>query len=350
MRVLKMKRLIFLLFFAQNDATAQLVVKDIYTPQQLVQNFLAGPGITISNIIYTGSDSAIGFFDGTSTNLGLDSGIIIASGNIKNAIGPNQFEYKSSAFFLPGDVDLDLTTGQTTFDAAVLEFDFVSDFGSVEFNYVFASEEFLEFVNSGVNDAFGFFISGPYINGAYSNSSENLAIIPGNNTTVSIDNVNLDSNPEYYTDNASGTTIEYDGFTKKLTATADVMCGVTYHIKIVIADAGDDIYDSGVFLQASSLHSSDILKRIDVYNIFTPNGDNKNDVFKLRGLGFCNTTYTMEILNRWGQKIYSGTYPGDNFWDGNTASGEKADDGVYYYILTSSASDNSSTGFVTLIR
>ena len=274
----------------------------------------------------------------------------MASGNIKNAIGPNQTDDRSSEFNLPGDTDLNLIAGQPTFDAAILEFDFISDFASVEFNYVFASEEFLEFVNAGVNDAFGFFISGPYINGPYSNSSENLAIIPGNNSIVSIDNINLSSNAEYYTDNPSGTTIEYDGFTKKLTATADVMCGVTYHIKIAIADAGDYIYDSGVFLQAGSLHSSDVIKRIDVCNIFTPNGDNKNDIFKLRGLGFCNTTYTMEIFNRWGQKVYSGTYPGDNFWDGNTLSGEKADEGVYYYVLTSSPSNSSSKGFVTLIR
>ena len=70
------------------------------------------------------------------------------------------------------------------------------------FNYVFASEEYLEYVGS-INDAFGFFLSGPNpAGGNYVNV--NLAIVPGTaNTPVTIDNVNDATNSNYYIDNGT---------------------------------------------------------------------------------------------------------------------------------------------------
>jgi len=96
--------------------------------------------------------------------------------------------------FDPGsDVDLDILNPNSAGDfndIAVLEFDFVALGDSVWFDYVFASDEYPEFSGSSFNDTFGFFMSGPGINGPYSDNSENLAVIPGTDVGVTINNVN----------------------------------------------------------------------------------------------------------------------------------------------------------------
>jgi len=60
-----------------------------------------------------------------------------------------------------------LAAGFQTFDASILEFDFIPQSDTLKFNYIFGSEEYPEYVNSGYNDVFGFFISGPGIAGPF---------------------------------------------------------------------------------------------------------------------------------------------------------------------------------------
>jgi len=150
-------------------------------------------------------------------------------------------------------------------DAAVLEFDFTPVSDTVKFRYVFGSDEYAEWVNSSFNDVFGFFVSGMNPSGGnYVN--QNIALIPGTTTPVSINNVNNGTsntgpctNCAYYTNNTGGFFIEYDGLTVVLTAWLKVLPCFPYHIKIAIADAGDESLDSGVFLEANSFMSSTVL-------------------------------------------------------------------------------------------
>ncbi|GAB1405294.1 hypothetical protein MASR1M74_24740 [Lentimicrobium sp.] len=243
-------------------------------PEVLVRQILVGNGIETSNITYKGAIAARGSFSGKS-NLGINSGIILASGAAGNSKGPNNSPSKGSKMNMAGDADLSTLCGQNTKDASVLEFDFIPQSNVVEFRYVFGSEEYPEYVNS-INDVFGFFISGPNISGPYSspagfpNGAKNIAIVPNTlpSAPVSINNINNGSNNngpckncQYYVNNGTGTTptanpyIQYDGFTTVLTARADVVPCETYHIKLAIADASDDILDSGVFLEANSFSS-----------------------------------------------------------------------------------------------
>jgi hypothetical protein len=168
---------------------------------------------------------------------------------------------------LPGDPDLDLISTFATNDAAVLEFDFVPTGDSLSFNFVFASEEYLEWVGTPYNDVFGFFLSGPGISGPYSGNAANIALIPGTSLPVSIANVNNVNNSTYYVDNGDGFTppyntdptyIQFDGFTTVLQANAIVQCGQVYHIKLAVGDASDHVLDSGVFLEANSFSSNAI--------------------------------------------------------------------------------------------
>src|SRR5690606_6501602 len=94
----------------------------------------------------------------------------------------------------------------------------------------------------------------------FSNSSQNVAIIPGTTLPVSINNINpgaCSSYPQYYVSNsgANSSLIQYDGMTTVLKAEATVQCGQTYHFKMAIANVGDNFYDSAVFLKANSLES-----------------------------------------------------------------------------------------------
>lgn len=261
---------------------AQLVTNTVSTPQQLVNNVLIGSGVSASNIVYTGDADAMGYFDGTNCNVGINSGILLTTGTVLNVPvgegphGPNNSPSSGIDNGFAGDLLLEAIANNTSFNAARLEFDFVPESDSISFNYVFASEEYLEFVAAGVNDAFGFFISGPNpAGGNYFN--ENIALVPGTGIPITIDNVNSISNSNYYIDNGDGFSapqnssnayLQYDGLTTKLNARAPVVCGQTYHIIIVISDMGDPIYDSGVFLEEGSFTSNGV----DV-QIVTQTGD-----------------------------------------------------------------------------
>ncbi|MFN3343172.1 MAG: choice-of-anchor L domain-containing protein [Flavobacteriales bacterium] len=266
-----------------SNAFSQLVVNNTtLTPTQLVQNVLVGTGVTVSNVTFNGAPGntvtvQAGQFNGSSSNIGLAGGIILASGNAQVAVGPNNNGGASQGppqGILATDPDLAAITPNQIYDQAVLEFDFVPIGDSISFRYVFASEEYNEYVCASVNDAFGFFISGPGITGPYTNNAKNIATIPGTNTPVSINTVNLGvagtagtagncssidpawaSYNVFYAGTNTQNSVQYDGWTVVLTAKTAVQCGQTYHIKLAIADAGDGVWDSGVFLEGGSLTS-----------------------------------------------------------------------------------------------
>lgn len=282
--------LVLLLFIS--NVHAQLVTSTAQTPQQLVNNVLLGGGVNVSNITYTGSANAIGYFDGSNCNVGLNSGIVLTTGTVLAVDGPHGPNNQAGAGTdngQPGDPLLATVTGNQSHNAAKLEFDFVPQSDSVSFNYVFGSEEYLEFVNAGVNDAFGFFISGPNPSGGnYVN--ENIALVPGTTTPITIDNVNSTVNSSYYIDNGDGSTapqnssntyIQYDGLTTVLKAEAHLTCGETYHIVIVISDIGDGVLDSGVFLEAGSFTSPGV----DISSELVFQGAVGNDSTLLEGCG-----------------------------------------------------------------
>lgn len=231
------------------------------TPAQLVQNYLIGAGVTISNVTYNGSSSVItsdqvGTFAtaGTATTqLGLAGGILMTSGKASIAIGPNNAGGAGSQVGGPGDPDLNMLSGSSTFDKAIIEFDFIPQFDTIRFRYVFGSEEFFEYCNQ-FNDAFGFFLSGPGINGTFSNNSVNIARMPGSiNNYVTINNICANTASRWT--NTNGQYYQYDGLTYVYSAWYVVQPCTTYHIKLAIGDAVDKQYDSGVFLEQNSFSS-----------------------------------------------------------------------------------------------
>lgn len=253
--------LMFSIFsFLSISLSAQLNIQTSIPPEQLVLDYFQGSGVSISNITFKGAKKSIGKFStgNNPINLGFSEGIILSSGKVSDASGPNNSTHTSTMFGNSGDPLLTkLVPGFSTNDASVLEFDFIPKSDTIRFRYIFGSEEYPEFVNSFYNDVFGFFITGSNPNGAnYKN--KNIALIPGSSQAVSIDNVNVSNNNQYYVGNGGGAHIEYDAFTRTFTAWCVVIPCQVYHIKIAIADAGDDALDSFVMLESKSFMTNSL--------------------------------------------------------------------------------------------
>lgn len=257
-----------------------------YTPEELVQEVFIGGDcfdVNSSSIVYTGDPQGRGSFSNGSSSINIEEGVLLTSGRVTNALGPNNAYNTGNSFWSAPYADPDLrgiinNNSTLIHDVAALEFDFTPTSDEVSFEFVFASEEYCEYAGSQYNDVFGFFISGPGINGPFSNNAENIAVVPGSSDYVTINNVNHYSNSAYYVNNIPSwqhifmpswlscpgydtndgvaiQNIEYDGFTTLLTAIAQVEACETYHIKLIVADVNDAYYDSAVFLKANSFNA-----------------------------------------------------------------------------------------------
>ena len=286
----------------------QMQVSTAYSPQYLVDSILVGSGVRVSNVSYTGSAISIGSFtNGGTTNIGMDQGIILSTGNVDSIPGPNNSPNTQTNTLGGSDPQLaTLDPGITIYDASVLEFDFIPMSDTIRFQYVFGSEEYSEWVGTNYNDVFGFFVTG--INPAGGNyTNKNLAIVPGTaNTIVSVNTINNGqiglgtptgpcTNCNYYIDNYHGMTITFDGFTVVLTSWLVVQPCTSYHIKLAIGDGNDHSYDSGVFLKKNSFSSGVLHVNTD----YTISGINNEAV---EGCNNAKVSFTLDNpspYNRW---------------------------------------------------
>jgi outer membrane protein OmpA-like peptidoglycan-associated protein len=265
-------------FLAAHLSVAQIEIDTTFSAGFLVNEILIGKGILVGNVTYKGTKHSIGLFNDDSKQVGLEQGLILSSGNVFYSAGPNKNPRTGWASNTMGDDDLDRITRGRTYDAAVLEFDFVTVSENLVFNFVFASEEYQEYVGSKFNDVFGFFLTGPNADHV------NLATLPDGKTPITINSVNHETGQEYYVDNPYHNNtdpyiwdvrkqkvvknkrfrkqvepprynIQFDGFTTVLEARYLVIPNEIYHIKMAIADVSDGILDSGVFLEAGSFTS-----------------------------------------------------------------------------------------------
>lgn len=247
--------------------------------------FIGGDCYEVAGISFQGNNSASGTFTNGATSISINDGIMLSTGNIANAAGPNNQSGAGNGLngSAAPDPDLASIVGGAFLlnDVAIIEFDVTPSSDTISFDYVFASEEYCDYTGSTFNDVFGFFISGPGIAGPYTGGAQNIAVLPGSGTPVAINNVNHINNPAYYVGNIPATSFQlfdpdcaghpttagapvndcqFDGFTTVLTAMAIVQPCQTYHIKLAIADVGDDAFDSAVFLAANSFEGGGVAK------------------------------------------------------------------------------------------
>ena len=270
-------RLTLLLLALATSVSAQIAVDVTATADDLAQS-LAGPGVTIDNAVLDCPGGASGIFTGLPAGVGITDGVILTSGqaiDIDDAPdngafgGPPLYDGADASTdnFGGGDPDLDALVTLATQDACYLEFDIFVLGDTLKFDYVFSSEEYNDFVCAGFNDVFAFFLESGPIPGGGAYAGQNIAIVPGTGgTPVSIDNVhNGDGaggpagacggpvNPIFFNGAVPG--MEFDGNTVVLQAIAPTVPCNFYRLKMAVADVGDGIFDSGVFLSAGSFTS-----------------------------------------------------------------------------------------------
>ena len=257
---------LFVIFqFGQLAAQVAVTPSTGQTPADIVNNVLVGGGVNVSNVKFNGVSTTLtasnGAQIGTFTNnlsvypaLGFSSGIIIATGNINVAPGPNDENGASdevmNSVSCPELANL-ISGWGSPYYPAVLEFDFMTVANSVAFRYVFASEEYPDFVGTSYNDVFGFFVTD-----LVTNVTKNIALIPGTNLPVTINNVNNNSYSQYYNvvpDNSMA--MQYNAHLSPFTASMEVIPCRMYHMKIAITNVSDANYDSAVFLEANSFNA-----------------------------------------------------------------------------------------------
>jgi hypothetical protein len=235
--------------------TASKLPVDTTATAEDMANEMFGSGIQIVSASYTGSANASGTYTGGDTQApGVtpsDTGVILSTGkatDITNSSGDaNVSAGTTTNYGMAGDADLDAISGQTTYDAAVLEATFVPSGSILTMQVVFSSEEYLDYVNSGFNDAVGIWVNG---------EPAKLQVGSGN---ISIDEINDIANENLYIDNPSNAeqyNTEMDGFTVTLTLKAPVNPGEENTIKIGIADGGDGAYDSNLFIAGDSVQTA----------------------------------------------------------------------------------------------
>lgn len=239
----------------------QLLINSGGSAEELAE-LLSGQGIQIINPQITCPTGGWGTYTADVANFTGEEGLILATGQVTDAIGPNTSESTTTNFGAPGNALLTAVSGFSTNDACTFEFDIIPQGDTIRFDFVFASEEYQEYVGTSFNDVFGFFISGPGIVGDPGLGVEkNIALIPETNIPVTINNINngnptlnppfSPNNPEFFQANPlnPNADIEYDGWTINLQAVSAVTPCETYTLKLIIADASDPLWDSGVFIE-----------------------------------------------------------------------------------------------------
>jgi hypothetical protein len=198
-------------------------------------------GLSDFSVSITGDASAFGTF--TNDPLGLNSGIVLSTGNVTEIPGENLGD--------GGNLSTDFGASGVEGDFTQLNLSFFADSTAEKlfFKYVFASEEFLEYAGTSFNDSFELLLNGT-----------NLARLT-DGQTVTINNLVPNSgyrptdNPDYINNPSltglAASIIKLDGYTKVLGFEGLLNKNQTNVLSIRLQDVGDGSLDTAVFIQGN---------------------------------------------------------------------------------------------------
>lgn len=244
--------------FTQARSASNLVVADSANAMEWVSRLMGNNCFEISNAVVSGHPQSRGFFSNGQSSIGIDEGLVLATGSVNILPGPNTVSNSSGGFGTntPNDPDLGKLTPIDQFDLALVEFDVIPIGNTLEFEYVLGSEEYCEYIVAPeYHDPLGIFVSGPGIPG-----NINIATVPGESLPINIAQINHITRSQYFVNNNSVgpcTNIEahspgdcqLDGWTKVMKASIQVIPGQTYHVKFALADIGDALHITAAFFK-----------------------------------------------------------------------------------------------------
>ncbi len=248
------------------NLSAQTVSVDTSnTPEQLVDR-LMDASCSIRSNQNISSPQAVGYFYNNNSNFPIQEGVIIRNGNVSLSAGPYTGQGLSSQINSANDSDLQEisnSSGQisTITDVGYLEFDFVPNGTDFNFNFLFASNEYGEW-QCGFSDVFAFLLTD-----LSTGETINLAVIPESEIPVSVkdirnsaynsscNSVNEHLFSTYNPDNPASSVLNMRGYTVVMNASANVIPGNSYRIKLAVGDYNDADFDSAVFIEAGSFSS-----------------------------------------------------------------------------------------------
>ena len=240
--------------------TVEELVTDVLIDSECNQSF----NISSSTGSDFGSTNGIGYFESNGSSWPFENGLIMSSGDVINAVGPESGVISDGDYNWPGDADLEayipgLNAGDTN-NASILEFNFVPVSNNISFDFIFAAEEYGTFQCT-FTDAFAFLLTDS------SGNTTNLAIVPGTTDPISVltvrdgqyndscESVNEEWFADYYGPGGLPpltSPTNFLGHTEVMTAQSNVTPNELYTIKLVVADDGDTLYDSAVFIDGGS--------------------------------------------------------------------------------------------------
>ncbi|MGB3606507.1 choice-of-anchor L domain-containing protein [Psychroserpens sp.] len=265
----------------------QISINDSFSEVELIENNLIQGCVETSNIQSQVNGEVNGFksfafFEKANSGFPFENGIMLSTGSsVSGGNSLNTAVLNEGQTDWGTDPDLESALGISgTLNATSIEFDFISVTNQIQFNYILASEEYFGDFPCAYSDGFAFLIKeagtdAPYVN---------IATIPDTTIPVNTNTIHDEivgfcsaSNEQYFEGYNVGDT-NYNGRTKVMTANAEILPNVQYHIKLVIADQNDRNYDSAVFIQGNSFNSSvDLGEDIQTCaNLVTLNGNIDN--------------------------------------------------------------------------
>ncbi|MGK0378217.1 MAG: hypothetical protein ACJA1Z_002029, partial [Patiriisocius sp.] len=272
-----MKKILLLItILVSTVSLGQITVDETLTTQQLVEDILINsPCAEASNFIQStgtnfGDDNGIAAFDANGSAFPFTNGIVLSTGNVANAPGPNLTLHSDGGVGWPGDADLEAnTTATDTNNASFIQFDFVPQIATINFNFLLASEEYNQNFECDFSDAFAFILTNQ-VTGIV----QNLAVLPGTVIPIEVTNIhpevvgqcaainelffeqyNFDTGvPGLPFVTAANAAIDFNGQIIPLTAEGNVIVGNPYTIKLVVADQQDTLFDAAVFLEGGSFN------------------------------------------------------------------------------------------------
>lgn len=286
--------LIFIsLYFVFPETKAQLVIENVSDVNQLIQNEFVGKGVKVTGVDYSGELIQLGKFKDETGLFPFREGIILSTGLASDVSGQNTSEFSmipDASTSISGisitDTNLVKFFTQDTFkfyDRSMILFKFRPKGDSIRFKFVFSSEEYPNFAppnNVNYNDMFGFFIKGPDYP-----EFKNIALIPGTTTPISITNINIVNNSNYFVPSDSTKDplynhVKFNGFTIPIEIKAKVQSCEEYTFLIDISDVGDSLYDSAIFLEANSFSTGGFNVAFEQKEYLNPGSGNSNESFE----------------------------------------------------------------------